>query len=202
MLKCFKISGLLITFFLLQGFQLGENLFLLEGTLNCDSGAVKINRGPSAVGSQKDLPSLSAARDRLLRAGYSKAGVTKLSEILTAACKEEFASESGLAVTPERDQSVPGLEQPLRQAKTTNIKSSPGSLVLLQKRNQILIFKVFRDTSGVVEYNASGHPTNSAAAQRVAGYVMEKGEADCKPISNVCVKCSDGKIICSTPALR
>ena len=199
MLKFFKISGLLIAFFLLQAFQPRKNLLLLEGTLNCDSGAVKIVRLRYAIGPQEeDFSSLSAAQDRLRSAGYSEAGVTKLSKILTAVCKQEIGSELGPGVRRAMDESMP--QGTIRKAKPTDVNS--GSLAWLQKRNQIVTFAVYRDTSGVVKYDASGHPTSSASAEKVASYVGTKGEPGCTPISNVCVKCSDGKIICSIPKLK
>jgi hypothetical protein len=199
MLKFFTISGLLIAFLLLQDPQPDKSSLLLQGTLNCKSGAVSITLGPSPLGStEENVPSLSTARERLLKAGYSEAGVAKLSEILTAVCKQEFGSEFGQAVEPERDHNV----LVRAQANPSNVNAAPGSLVVLRKREQIVSFAVLRDTAGVVEYNESGRPTTLAPAERVAGFVMSKGEADCKPISNVCVKCSDGKIICSTPALK
>lgn len=192
MLKFFKISGLLITLFLLQDFRPEKNSLLFEGTLNCKSDAVKIIWGRSALGSKEEnLPSLSAARDRLRKAGYSEIGVTKLSEILTTACQPE-------SVRPERGQS--GIGQTL--ANPSHTQARLGSLVLLQNRNHIVTFSVFRDKSGVVKYDAFGHPIFSEPGERVANYARAKGETDCKPISSVCVKCSDGKIICSTPGLK
>ena len=200
MLKFFKISGLLITFFLLQAFQPGKNSLLLEGTLNCNSGAVKIVRSRFALDSQEEnLPSLSAAQDRLRSAGYSEEGIKKLSEILTAVCT---GSELGPAVSSAKEESVARQEGTIVQAKPRTIKRNSGSLLWLKKQNQIVTFAVYQDTSGVVEYDASGRPTSSASAERVASYSRAKGEPDCKPISNVCVKCSDGKIICSTPRLK
>ena len=203
MLKILKISGFLISFLLLQAFQPEKTSLLFRGVLDCNSGTVKLTRNPFASGSREEsFPSLEAARERLRSLGYSEAGVAKLSEILTAVCKQEISSDPGPAIRPKEDQSFPAPKITTWETKPTRIKPGPGSLVWLEKRQQIVTFAVFRDTSRVVEYDASGRPVVSTTAERVAGFVMHKGETDCKPISNVCVKCSDGKIICSTPRLQ
>ena len=203
MLKFFKFSGLLITFLLLQGFQSERKSLLFDGTLNCNSGAVQIGHGRSTVSSREEsFSSLSAAGKRLIATGYSEAGVAKFGEILTSACKEELGSATEPEMTPKMDQSIPKPDFGIGATKRSHINPGPGSLVWLHKRDQIVTFSVFRDTASIVEYDNSGRPTSTESADRVAAYVMTKGEPDCKPISNVCVKCSDGKIICSIPALK
>src|ERR1044072_1754861 len=155
---------------------------IFSGTLNCDSGKVRLVEGEII---KRAYPTLKAAQEALSRS-YDEKGIEQVVGHLNDACKETADDTSD--APPLED--VPTMKDTLPQI--AGDRHTDESLLLLEKRDTVLYFKLFDSVS--------------ADKQSVASYVdtvnSQASVKRCRPRSSVCWKCTNGRIICSTPKVE
>ena len=151
---------------------------LLGGSFDCQTGKVKVSKGELA---KQEFPTLDAAQAALARV-YNKAGVDKLAGLLKDVCEEKGDAQSNHG-WEEKPIWKPG-------GPATAEYRQPGSAVEFNKEGSLVTFKVS-------EFEDDFPATDASAARHYIDKMSDKKR--CRPISSVCWKCPDGRIICSTP---
>ena len=162
--------------------MLKQPKIVFSGMLNCDSGKVQLVEGEFI---KRAYPTLKAAQEALSRS-FDKKGIEQVVGHLNDACKETSDDTS----TPPRLENAPTGKDALSQFPGAS--HTDETLLLLEKIDAVLYFKLFDSVSADNQSLASYMETvNSQASVK-----------RCRPISSVCWKCTNGRIICSTPKVE
>jgi hypothetical protein len=143
---------------------------ILEGNFDCKTGKVDLSAGELAKQEFANLDAALAALNRV----YREEGISKLAEPLKYVCEEK--EEGAFKPSWESGQ--------LRSA----LHPRTESLLTLKKKGELVTF-TFVEVEGDGAHKAVSHYFRA----------MGGDEKQCRPISSVCWKCKNGRIICSTP---
>lgn len=151
---------------------------ILGGSFECQTGKVKVSKGELA---KQEFPTLDAAQVALARV-YNREGVDKLAGLLKDVCEEKGDAQTKQG-WEEKPSWKPG-------GPATAEYHQPGSAVEFNKEWNLVTFKVseFEDDFPATDANAARYHIDQMSNKK-----------RCRPISSVCWKCPDGRLICSTP---